>query len=253
MGRKTQLVKKKNTKNFENMSFNEVQTIESEFKNELDTNPQFSLEVDPLKMYNFSEQEEDFIKYMIEYKNIRYVSTVMMNLEFEEGLQLYKKYAIKEEIKRINLAMYARRFCSKMADLDSLGGYLTTALTDENVAAADRLSGKEKLVAVRLLMELNQLKAQMISQPEVIDVTAIENDIKNLKVDDIKTLIENSTEDDKIIQKKNELIAIIDKDNLLSPEEVTYLRTQSVDELKKLVKEIKRSIKDEEETINSSK
>ncbi len=246
MGRATQLVKKKNTKKFENMSFNEVQNIEQEFKNELETNPKFSLEVDPLNIYSFTEQQKDFIKYMIDYKNVRYVSTIMLGLDFEEGLQIHKDYHVQEEIKRINLAMYARRFCSKMADLDSLGGYLTTALTDENVSAADRLSGKEKLVAVRLLMELNQLKAQMIAQPEVIDVTAIENDIKNLKVDDIKSLIENSNDNDKLLQKKNEVISEIDKDNLLSTEEVAYLRTQSLDELKQLNKEIKRRLKNEE-------
>lgn len=250
MGRSTQLVKKKNQKKFENMSFNEVQAIGEEYKNEIETNPKFSLEVDPLHIYNFTDQEIDFIRYMVDYKNVRYVATIMLGLDLDEGLQLYKNYNIQEEIKRINLALYARRFCSKIADLDALGGYLTTALTDENVIAADRLSGKEKLVAVRLLMELNQLKSQMITQPEVIDVMAIENDIKKLKVEDIKNLIENSDDNDKLLQKKNDLISAIDKDNLLSAEEIAYLRTQSLDELKKLKKEIERKL-DNEKTISN--
>ena len=236
MGRH-QLVKKKDQNN-SNISFSEVRDIEENFKDELETNPKFSLEVDPTNLYNLSDLEKRFIKGMVEYKSLKFVSGMLLNLDFEEGAEINSRYAVQEEIKRINLAMYARRFCSKMADLDSLGGYLTTALTDENVPVADRLTGKEKLAAVRLLVELNQIKAGAYQNPEVIDVSAIENDIKNLKVDDIKLLIENSSEDDEITERKNELIARIDKDGLLTPEETTYMKTLSIAELENILKEI---------------
>lgn len=245
---KHQLVKKKSkkvTKKPENMTFGEVKQIEQDFATQLDTDPRFSLEVDPQRLYDLTEIDVEFIQHMVQYKNLKFVGRVMMHLEDDEAMAIYKKYEVQEEIKRINLAMYARRFCSKMADLDALGGYLTTALTDENVPIADRLTGKDKLTAVRLLMELNQIKTEMVTHPEVIDVTAIEAEVKKLNVKDIEKLIENSDDDDKLIQKKNEIIARIDKDGLLTPEEVTYLRTQSLDELKKLLKEIDGGLKDE--------
>ena len=61
----------------------------------------------------------------------------------------------------------------------------------------------------------------------------------------IEKLIENSDEDDKLIQKKNELISKIDKDGMLTPEEVTYLRTLTNDELEKLLKETEVPTNDE--------
>lgn len=236
MGRH-QLVKKKN-KDYPNISFSEIKEIEENFKEELETNPKYSLKVDPENRYRLSQIEKDFIKGMVDYKSLKFVTGVLLNLDFQEGLEIYNRYAVQEEIKRINLAMYARRFCSKMADLDAIGGFLTTAITDENVPVADRLTGKEKLAAARMLIELNQIKAGAIVDPDIIDVTAIENDIKNLRVDDIKTLIANSSEDDEITEKKNELISKIDADGLLSPEETTYLRSMSVEELERILNEL---------------
>ena len=149
MGRATQLVKKKDKKvDSPNISFSEVKAVEEGFKNELETNPKFSLEVDPGNLYNFTPLEKKFIKGMVDYKSLKFVTGMLLNIDFEDGVEMYNSYAVQEEIKRINLAMYARRFCSKMADLDSLGGYLTTAITDENVPVADILTGKEKTVVL---------------------------------------------------------------------------------------------------------
>ena len=244
---KHQLAKKKKYKGkskADKITFNEVKVIEESFKEELETNPKFSLSVDPLNMYNFSEIEVEFIEQMVQYKNIKFVS-ILINIPFEEAVEIYKSYNVQEEIKRINLAMYARRFCSKMADLDALGGYLTTALTDENVPIADRLSGKEKLAAVRLLIELNQIKADAIENPESVNFDVIEAEVRSLKVKDIEKLIENSDEDDDLLLQKNEIISKIDRDGLLTPEEVAYLRTQTLEELKSLLKEIERGIPDD--------
>lgn len=250
---KHQIVKKSKLKNPQNMTFNQVKTIEEEFANELETNPKFSLEVDPTRQYELDEIDVEFIKHMVQYKNIRFVATVLMEISNEEAMEIYKKYPVQEEIKRINLAMYARRFCSKMADLDALGGYLTTALTDENVPIADRLSGKDKLTAVRLLMELNALKAEAWENPETVDVVEIEAEVKKLNVKDIEKLIENSDEDDKLIEKKNEIISQIDKDGLLTPEEVTYLRSETLDELKKLLKETEGALQKHENDEKQTK
>ena len=222
------------------MAINEMKEVEKGFNEVLETDPRFSLEVDPTNQYNFTDIERDFIEQMVQYKNLKFVGNIMLDISFEEALKIYKKYNVQNEIKRINLALYARRFATKMADLDMLGGYLTTALTDENVAVADRLSGKDKLMAVRLLIDINQLKQNMIEKPEIIDVIDVEEDLKKLSVKNIQNLIENSVNDDKVVKKKEDLINEIDKDNLLSPEELTYLRNQSIEELEKLLKEVNK-------------
>ena len=156
------------------MAINEMKEVEKGFNEVLETDPRFSLEVDPTNQYNFTDIERDFIEQMVQYKNLKFVGNIMLDISFEEALKIYKKYNVQNEIKRINLALYARRFATKMADLDMLGGYLTTALTDENVAVADRLSGKDKLMAVRLLIDINQLKQNMIEKPEIIDVIDVD-------------------------------------------------------------------------------
>ena len=222
------------------MTINEIKEVEKGFNEALETDPRFSLEVDPTNQYNFTDIERDFIEQMVQYKNLKFVGNIMLDISFEEALKIYKKYNVQNEIKRINLALYARRFATKMADLDMLGGYLTTALTDENVPVADRLSGKDKLMAVRLLIDINQLKQDMIEKPEIIDVIDVEEDLKKLSVKNIQNLIENSVNDDKVVKKKEDLINEIDKDNLLSPEELTYLRNQSIEELEKLLKEVNK-------------
>lgn len=240
--------KYKNKNNNPIMTVNEIKEVEKGFNEVLETDPRFSLEVDPTNQYNFTDVERDFIEQMVQYKNLKFVGNIMLDISFEEALKIYKKYNVQNEIKRINLALYARRFATKMADLDMLGGYLTTALTDENVPVADRLSGKDKLMAVRLLIDINQLKQNMIEKPEIIDVIDVEEDLKKLSVKNIQNLIENSVNDDKVVKKKEDLINKIDKDNLLSPEELTYLRNQSVEELEKLLKEINKG-----ETNNETK
>lgn len=240
--------KYKNKNNNPIMTVNEIKEVEKGFNEVLETDPRFSLEVDPTNQYNFTDVERDFIEQMVQYKNLKFVGNIMLDISFEEALKIYKKYNVQNEIKRINLALYARRFATKMADLDMLGGYLTTALTDENVPVADRLSGKDKLMAVRLLIDINQLKQNMIEKPEIIDVIDVEEDLKKLSVKNIQNLIENSVNDDKVVKKKEDLVNKIDKDNLLSPEELTYLRNQSVEELEKLLKEINKG-----ETNNETK
>ena len=85
---KHQIVKKSKIKNPANMSVTEMRQIEQEFASELDTNPQFSLEVDPLRQYDLDEIDVEFIQHMVQYKNIRFVGTVLMKLDEDEALNI---------------------------------------------------------------------------------------------------------------------------------------------------------------------
>ena len=217
------------------IGYDDMDNVEANWQEVLRTDPKYSLQIDPTNRYNFTEQETDFISYMIQYKNVQFVSTVLMNIPLEEGVNIYKKYDVQQEIKRINLAMYARRFATKMADLDQLGGYLTSGLIDENVPVAERWSAKEKITASKLLMTLNMLKQKAVNKPEVVEVVEIQKDLEKLSPNELKQLIEYN--DDENLEKEK-LIELINEDGLLTMEELKNLRMMSVEELQDLLSTI---------------
>ena len=212
--------------------YEDITDLEQGFQELIKTDPKYSLSVDPQGIYNFSEKEVDFIEQMVQYKNVQFVSAVMLNIPVEEGVAIYKSYKVQCEIKRINKAMYARRFARNMADLNELGGFLTSAITDENVPIADRLSPKDKLTAAKLLMNINILKQKAVDDPEIVEVVEVQKDLEKLNPNDLKKLIEfNDTND----EEKEKLIALINEDNMLTMEELKNLRLMTIDELKELL------------------
>ena len=223
------------TTSLTNVTYEDMDNLEEEFQEAIKTDPKYSLQVDPLKKYDFSMKEIDFINHMIQYKNVQFVSTVLMNIPIEEGVEIYKKYDVQCEIKRINLALYARRFATKMADLDRLGGYLTSGLIDDNVPVADRWGPKEKLTASKLLITLNMLKKKSLNSPQVVEVVEIQKDLEKLSPNELKQLIEYN--DDENIEKEK-LISLINEDGLLTMEELKNLRLMTLEELKDLVETI---------------
>lgn len=226
------------------VTYKDMNDLEDNFQEMIRTDPKYSLEIDPTNRYYFTEKEIDFIANMIQYRNVQFVTTVLMNIPLEEGIAIYKKYSVQSEIKRINLAMYARRFATKMADLDQLGGYLTSGLIDDNMPIAERWGPKEKLTAAKLLMSLNMLKKKALNAPEVVEVVEIQKDLEKLSPNELKQLIEYNDDDN---LEKEKLIGIINEDNLLSMEELKNLRMMSLEELRELVATITGDGEEEEE------
>lgn len=226
------------------VGYSEMDKTQRDFEIALKEDPKYSLTIDPLHQYNFSELEEDFISYMIQYKNVQFVSTVLLNIPLQDGVEIYKSYNVQNEIKRINLAMYARRFATKMADLDQIGGFLTSGLIDDNVPVADRWGAKEKITASKLLINLNMLKKKAINSPEVVEVIEIQKDLEKLNPNDLKKLIELNDEDN---LEKEKLIEIINQDGILSLEEIKNLRMMDLEELQDLVETIVEGEIDNEE------
>lgn len=217
------------------VGYEEIDNLEENFQEMLNTDPKYSLTVDPEGRYNFTETEHDFIENMIQYKNVQFVSTVLMNISLEEGVEIYKNYNVQAEIKRINLAMYARRFATKMADLNQLGGYLTSGLIDDNVPVADRWGPKEKLAASKLLINLNMIKRTAVDRPDVVEVVEIQKDLEKLSPNELKQLIEYNDEEN---LEKEKLIDLINEDGLLTMEEIKNLRVMSIEELQNLLETI---------------
>lgn len=226
------------------IGFDEMGEAQEKFKELVETDPKYSLSIDPLGVCDFTDEEADFIAYMIQYKNVQFVTTVLMNLSLQKGVEIYKSYKVQEEIKRLNRALYARRLTGSMATLDQIGSYLTSGLLDENVPIADRWSAKEKIAASSLLVKLNILKKNAVNEPKVLEVIEVQRDLEKLNPNDIKKLIEMNDEGN---SEKEKLIDIINEDGLLSMEEVANLRSMPLKDLQDLVDTItKGETKDEE-------
>lgn len=228
------------------IQYYEVNNLEQNYYALLNTDPKYSLSVDPENKYHFDDKEKDFILQMVQYKNVQFVSTVMLGIPLEEGVELYKSYDIQQEIKRINLAMYARRFATKMADLDQLGGFLTSGLIDENVPVSERWGAKEKLTATKMLINLNMLKKESLNNPPIIEAVEIQKDLEKLNPREIQRLIEYNDEDENE-EEKERLIDIINQDNMLSMEELKNLQIMTIEELQELADIVTQSKKENDE------
>ena len=217
------------------MQSQSLQKIESdnnkftaELKNELNSNPEFSLEVDPLNKYNMSETQKTFIKNYVEFKSIP-LAAELTGINTDLAKSYFTSYASQQEIRRINRAMYQKQFSTKLLSIDEIGGYLSSLITDENVPTGDRVKTMDKVRIAQMLIDLQIYKKDAIDNPDAIMDVDIETDLKNMSVKSIKRLLNEKTN-----PKKEE-----PKANNLSPEEEAFLKTLSTKELLELMNETK--------------
>lgn len=240
--RKINKINKRNKKILDEKStvvtYDDVHVLDDNYLNVVDKNNQYSLVVDPDNIYNMTPQQKEFIKQYCQWKSVATVCNIL-GITNEQGLEYYNMYSSQQEIRRINLAMYARQFNSKMVSLDQLGGYLTSLITDENVAMADRLSTKDKLSVVKLIMEITNMKKEAYENPAVMDVIEVNSELEKLSVKSIKQLIENSNSADATITKEN-IINELSENNKLTMEEKIYLKSLSINELLALQEKINK-------------
>lgn len=205
----------------------------NEISKEVNSNVEYSLEVDPTNKYNMSDKQKDFIKYYCEYKNIA-LAAELCEISKDLAKKYYLNYATQEEVKRINKAMYQRQFSSKMMNLNEIGAYLTNLITEENLFEKDKLSQKDKLKVVETLLKLEELMIEGVNKPEVIVYKDIEDEIKNLSVSTINKMIEskNSSNDNKDI--------INNSNNKLSVEEEAIIKSMKSTEILKIVDDLNK-------------
>ena len=99
-----------------------LRTLESDYYDSIDTDPRFSIEVDPLNRYHFSETQKEFITHYVQFKNLP-LAAKLADIDEDLAMSYYKNYNIKAEIRRINLALNHRAFATRMMTIDELGGY----------------------------------------------------------------------------------------------------------------------------------
>lgn len=209
------------------------------YKAQLDTSPEYSLVVDPENKYNFDVITKEFIRHYIETRNIATAAT-LCGIENDVALDLYRDYRVFAEVRRISKALYHRQFSKKMMSLSDIGGYLTSLIEDSEIPEADRLTTREKLGVVRMLIELNQMKLASLGDPSIVMMRDVGTMVKDLSVGAIKALLEQAT------PKQPPNRDVVDDVNyarvkrgepILAPEESAYLESLPASEALKLLDE----------------
>lgn len=201
---------------------------------ELETNPKYSLDVDPENKYGMSDMQKEFIRHYVNFKNVN-TAAELTGIDQDVAKQYFIAWPTQQEIRRINLALYQRQFSSRLVTLDEIGGYLTSMLTGEFVPMGDQLSARDKLKVVQMLIDLNKFKAGAIQDPTVIMARDINVQLKNLSVTTIRQLIEAKSS----MSEKNDVIEVFDNtsNSSLSPEEQAYLSTLPTEQLLDLIEQ----------------
>lgn len=236
------------------LPINDLGVLENGYLDSLETDARYSIEVDPQNRYNFSESQKEFIANYIQFKNVP-IAAKLSGIEEELAVSYYNNYSVKAEIRRLNLALYHRAFATKMMGIDEIGGYLTAVLIGENIAEAEKIGTRDKLQVAKMLIDLNKMKQEGMSDPnKIIDAVDIQEDLSNLSVDTIQKLIKSSQKPTTETKEKGELVDEINEANNegLTVEEINHLKTLPTSELMKILEETNKAmgVQDEENSEN---
>lgn len=213
--------------------------LQKEYISDLDTNPKYSLEVDPENKYHMSEQQKEFIKHYVNFKSVATAAEIC-GIDMDIAKAYFVSFQSQAEIRRINLALYQRQFANKLLTLDEIGGYLTSLITDENVPLADQLKTIDKLKVISMLIDLNKTKIESLNNPTTIMAQDLDIEIKNLSIQTIQQLLK--------AEKKAKVIETGEFAEVLSPEENAYLSTLSTKELLNLIDETNKGDKKDDKS-----
>lgn len=225
----------------------DTQALQAAHKEELETNPKYSLEVDPENKYGMSDLQKTFVKHYVEFKNVN-TAAELTGIDQEIAKQYFIAYSSQQEIRRINLALYQRQFANRLITLDEIGGYLTSLLTGENVPLGDQLKINDKLRVVQMLIDLNKFKAGAIQDPTVVMARDINVQLKNLSVTTIRQLIKTKA----TMDEKQDVIEVFDENSTLTPEEQAYLSTLPTDQLLELIEQTNNEGDENHDTKSTS-
>lgn len=195
----------------------------------IDNDIEYSLEIDPEHKYDFTEDEVRALRVYIDTKSILATST-LTNIQAEKLMSLIHSYKGQQEIRRINRSLYQRRFAHKILSLDEVAAWLSSGITDSGVTSSERFDTGQKLRAAQMLIDLQTLKSAVLENPDTILYNDIEQDVKKMSLSSIKKMIHNQSVKDQL-DEKEKIINKINVDNLFTQEEITYMKTLSIQEL----------------------
>lgn len=214
----------------------EIQQSSSEitqsYIDKLNSDPEYSLEVDPTNKYNMPNEQKEFIKQYVNLKNAN-MAAALVGIDNDTAMAYFMSYESQQEIRRINMAMYQKQFSAKLLTLDQIGGWLSSVLMDD-VPIADRVKTMDKVRIAQMLIDLNNIKATGINNPASLMSSNVELEIKSLSIQTIKTLLDttkkklNTSEPQQIVNDS------------LTPEENAYISTLPTKDLLQLIDETKK-------------
>lgn len=194
----------------------------------IETDPKYSLVVDPEDKYNMDALQKKFVEYYVEYGSINFAAE-LAQIDMDTAKLYFAAYSTQQEIRRIKKAMYQRQFATKLATLDDIGGWLTAVLTDE-VPVSEQVKTSEKLRIAQMIIDLHKYKRESMIDPQDIMSKDLNSQIKKLSVNSIQALLKQSDKENKV---KNE----IDKLEL-SFEEKAYLESLPTDDVLAMLENI---------------
>lgn len=217
---------------------NDFLTVGSDLTRLMETDPKYSLEVDPTNKYGFTNIKKACIAAYVQYRNIAYCAR-LCNIPEEECQKYLIEPEVRSELDRINHALYQRQITRRMLTIDEIGGYLSSLIVDETFEA-DRLSPRDKLSAIRVLIDVTKTKNSMIANGGGNVVYDVEPDVEKMDVnqikDVIKTIQQSKVSPDEHEQKVDLIKSILQSQPSLSDE--AYLQTLSIADLMALEKEV---------------
>ncbi len=208
--------------------------MQAEYEHSLETDPEYSLNPDPEGKLQLNDIQKIFISHYVQFKSVA-TAAELTGIDMDVAKQFFISPVIQREIRRINRALYHRQFLHRLITVDEIGGYLSSLLMDENVPIADQLKTTEKIRIVELLLRLNEFKAMAMLDPNKVVMSDFEVSIKTLSVETIKQMLEANS----AVEQKEQALAGIPTSRLTA-EEREYLLTLPMDELLKLVEDIKK-------------
>lgn len=219
------------------VDFNTLPKVIEDYVEDIESNPLYSTTPDPEGKLGLNEDMIKFIENYVQTKNISLASN-LAGITPQKGRAYYNNYIIANEIRRINQALVHRQFSTKMLNLTQVGGWLTSQITGKDVPVVDRLSPRERLSAAKLIVDINELQMRGFTSPQkVLDFSTIQDDVKDMSVDDIKKLI-STTKGENALEEKEKIINAINSDGTLSPDDLSSLRASSIEELKDILNAI---------------
>lgn len=238
----------------------QISELQMQYSDELNSDPKYSLAVDPTNKYNMSDIQKRFIQLYIDFKNIDLAASIC-KIDSDTALDFFSAYSTQQEIRRINLALFHRQFQAKLLTIDEIGGFLSSLLTGENIPLAEQLKPMEKVKVAEDIVKLNMIKAEAMNKPQSIMYTDITEEIKSLSISTIKQLLSQANEVYQIPEKTEQTQQLIGNNlenavkekmphkisdvniDVLSPEEQAYIESLSSSELLKFLESINKEEK----------
>lgn len=208
----------------------------------LRTDPKYIAKADPTGQLNLSEEQKKFIDAYVQFRNVPLASQ-LSGIDESQGTKYFMDEKCRGEIRRINLALYAKQFSRRLLTIDEIGGYLTSVLMNQDVVERDVLTAKDKLNVAKMIIDLNVLKMQSFDNPSKLDIIGVESDVKDLSAEQIKKLIAQTmapTKEDvkakkEVYDEKSFLISKLNEGGWFDPAEIAYLQSCSVEQLRELL------------------